>query len=396
MYTNINDAELAHLYFLPKAHKQGTPLRPIVAGLKSPTTKISRWLDQTLRPLFDQMSKETSILNGSELIKSLQKWTNTNINKRTMFLTMDVSDLYTMVPQEGGIQALKKMLRHFNINEIKKMKTSTILLLARFVMQNNFFCYDGMYYKQIRGGAMGSPLTLTQDLAIWIPGGDSFISNESPAPVKSIADYARDFPRNSSNRHSNWSGSMQPPRRNIGALHTKQNDSVSVNKQTLLPDLTQIRAEERRLECLEKKGPQAQQAIKSPETDTRCPVRPTVDARADATKISIETASKPCTAAMLRRIQKKRETWKNMKMAKKGRAGKPVTNTTTKKTSTPTTTVDELGLSTQPGADMSEKSIHILGEPPNKISATIANGSSITYDNATIIEEIDLMLLEGF
>ncbi|CAM4987772.1 unnamed protein product, partial [Rotaria socialis] len=235
-----------------------------------------------------------------------------------------------------------------------------------------------------------------QDLAIWIPGGDSFISNESPAPVKSIADYARDFPRNSSNRHSNWSGSMQPPRRNIGALHTKQNDSVSVNKQTLLPDLTQIRAEERRLECLEKKGPQAQQAIKSPETDTRCPVRPTVDARADATKISIETASKPCTAAMLRRIQKKRETWKNMKMAKKGRAGKPVTNTTTKKTSTPTTTVDELGLSTQPGADMSEKSIHILGEPPNKISATIANGSSITYDNATIIEEIDLMLLEGF
>ncbi|CAM4848392.1 unnamed protein product, partial [Rotaria magnacalcarata] len=110
-----------------------------------------------------------------------------------------------------------------------------------------------------------------QDLAIWIPGGDSFISNESPAPVKSIADYARDFPRNSSNRHSNWSGSMQPPRRNIGALHTKQNDSRSVNKQTLLPDLTQIRAEERRLECLEKKGPQAQQAIKSPETDTRCP-----------------------------------------------------------------------------------------------------------------------------
>ena len=28
-------------------------------------------------------------------------------------------------------------------------------------MQNNYFSYNGQYYHQIRGGAMGSPLTLT-------------------------------------------------------------------------------------------------------------------------------------------------------------------------------------------------------------------------------------------
>ena len=33
--------------------------------------------------------------------------------------------------------------------------------LARFVMQNNYFSYNNQYYHQIRGGAMGSPLTLT-------------------------------------------------------------------------------------------------------------------------------------------------------------------------------------------------------------------------------------------
>jgi hypothetical protein len=36
------EAELAHLYFLPKAHKPRTPLRPIMSGLKSPTIAISR------------------------------------------------------------------------------------------------------------------------------------------------------------------------------------------------------------------------------------------------------------------------------------------------------------------------------------------------------------------
>ena len=33
--------------------------------------------------------------------------------------------------------------------------------LSRFVMQNNYFSYDDQFYQQIRGGAMGSSLTLT-------------------------------------------------------------------------------------------------------------------------------------------------------------------------------------------------------------------------------------------
>lgn len=161
LQVDANKAELAHLYFLPKAHKPGTPLRPIVAGLKSPTIKISKWLDSILRPLFDQMSADTSILNGVHLISILEKWSTRKLSKNTLFLTMDVSDLYTMVPQEGGIQAIKKMLRTFQIDQIQGIKASTILLLARFVMRNNYFIYGNCYYKQIRGGAMGSPLTLT-------------------------------------------------------------------------------------------------------------------------------------------------------------------------------------------------------------------------------------------
>lgn len=161
LQVDVKEAELAHLYFLPKAHKPGTPLRPIVAGLKSPTIKISKWLDSILRPLFDQMAADTSILNGIQLISVLEQWSTSNLNSNTLFLTMDVSDLYTMVPQEGGVQAIKKMLRFFHIEQIQGVKTATILLLARFVMRNNYFVYSNCYYKQIRGGAMGSPLTLT-------------------------------------------------------------------------------------------------------------------------------------------------------------------------------------------------------------------------------------------
>ncbi|CAF3420756.1 unnamed protein product, partial [Rotaria sp. Silwood2] len=51
-----DEVELAHLYYLPKAHKLRTPLRPIISGLKHPTIKISKFLDDLLRPLFDKMA----------------------------------------------------------------------------------------------------------------------------------------------------------------------------------------------------------------------------------------------------------------------------------------------------------------------------------------------------
>ena len=75
-----NEVELAHLYYLPKAHKPGTPLRPIISGLKHPTVKISKYLDDLLRPLFDQMASKTTVTSGFELIKkklSLEEFNQT-------------------------------------------------------------------------------------------------------------------------------------------------------------------------------------------------------------------------------------------------------------------------------------------------------------------------------
>ncbi|CAF1470480.1 unnamed protein product [Rotaria magnacalcarata] len=158
---NSNDVELAHLYYLPKAHKSGTPLRPIVAGLKHPTIKISKLLDELLRPLFNQMASKTTITSGFELLKYVQEWSKINLRQDTLFSTIDVTDLYTMVPQVEGVLSLKKMFDYLKLKQIDGLRIETIIRLSRFVMQNNYFSYDGQYYHQIRGGAMGSPLTLT-------------------------------------------------------------------------------------------------------------------------------------------------------------------------------------------------------------------------------------------
>ena len=156
-----DEVELAHLYYLPKAHKPRTPLRPIVSGLKHPTIKISKFLDDLLRPLFNQMAFKTTVNSGFELIKHLRRWSIINMKQDTLLCTIDVSDLYTMIPQVKGVLSLKKMLDYLQLKDIKGLKAEAIIRLARFVMKNNYFSYNGKYYHQIRGGAMGSPLALT-------------------------------------------------------------------------------------------------------------------------------------------------------------------------------------------------------------------------------------------
>jgi hypothetical protein len=137
-----DEIELAHLYYLQNAHKPGTPLRPIVFGLKHPTIKISKFLDDLLRPLFDHMASKTTVTSGFDLVKHLKRWSIINMKQNTLLCTIDVSDLYIVIPQVEGVLSLKKMLDHLQLKQIKGLKTEAILRLARYVMQNNYFSYN--------------------------------------------------------------------------------------------------------------------------------------------------------------------------------------------------------------------------------------------------------------
>ncbi|CAF5168130.1 unnamed protein product, partial [Rotaria magnacalcarata] len=125
-----------------------TPLRPIISGLKHPTVKISKYLDDLLRPLFDQMALETTVTFDFELVKHLQERSKKNMRQETLFCTVDVTDLYTMVPQIEGVLSLRKMLERLKLKQVGGFKIETIIRLSRFVMKNNYFNYDGQYYHQ--------------------------------------------------------------------------------------------------------------------------------------------------------------------------------------------------------------------------------------------------------
>ena len=119
-------------------------------------------LDHLIRPLFDTHLEQTTFIDGVQLIRRLQLYVRLGLLKPTTFLcTCDVIDLYTMLPQEKSIAIVKQFLHHFKYTHVQGMTIDAIDHLARIVLMENVFIYEEKYYRQIKGGAMGSPFTLT-------------------------------------------------------------------------------------------------------------------------------------------------------------------------------------------------------------------------------------------
>ena len=51
--------------------------------------------------------------------------------------------------------------RYSTGGKISHTAIDTIMKMARLVLDTNCFAFENKYYRQIRGGAMGSPLTMT-------------------------------------------------------------------------------------------------------------------------------------------------------------------------------------------------------------------------------------------
>ncbi len=162
MMPKLNAVKQAYMYFNPKAHKDGTPPRPIMNTIDAVTRRISDLLDKLTRPIYNEYCKDNTIIDGVNLITRLEAYAaDGRLQPTTLFCTADINNLYTMLPQDEAIKILGKFLRTFVGEYVKGISVPTILKLAETVLKQNAFVCNNKFYKQVIGGAMGSPFTLT-------------------------------------------------------------------------------------------------------------------------------------------------------------------------------------------------------------------------------------------
>ena len=96
-------------YGLPKIHKPGCPLRPIVSGCDGPTDHLSPYVTHFIQPLasnFPSHIKDTKhFLNLIEKLPPL--------SPNALLVTADVTSLYTNIPHEEGIEAVIHFMEEY-------------------------------------------------------------------------------------------------------------------------------------------------------------------------------------------------------------------------------------------------------------------------------------------
>ncbi|CAI2735413.1 unnamed protein product [Schistosoma spindalis] len=139
------------LYGLPKIHKSGLPLRPVLDMNNSAYHTIAKWLVQILKPLHKEIVKH-SVKDSFEFVDNIKHLSV----KNNFMISLDVSSLFTNIPLLETVEFICKELT------VRHIETAIpISALKRLILKctmNVQFRFDNEYYRQIDGVAMGSPL----------------------------------------------------------------------------------------------------------------------------------------------------------------------------------------------------------------------------------------------
>ncbi|CAF3280149.1 unnamed protein product [Rotaria socialis] len=121
--------------------KAGTSLRPIVSSMNMPKIGISKFSNKLIRPIFDKHAPSTTIIDGVDLIHRLEAYTtNGYLKPKTYLCTFDITNLYTMLPQEESLDILIEFILQHGYQKVQNIPIDIIRKLALIIIKENVFC----------------------------------------------------------------------------------------------------------------------------------------------------------------------------------------------------------------------------------------------------------------
>lgn len=139
---------------LPKMHKDGIPMRPITSGIGSAPHNIAKILAKPLTKTLGSISV-AHIKNTSEMMSRLKEIDHVDDVKMASF---DVKALFTNVPVQGAISAIRKVVDCIDDADLPLPKTE-YMEMVKLCLNFGCFSFNGEEYVQKSGLAMGSPLS---------------------------------------------------------------------------------------------------------------------------------------------------------------------------------------------------------------------------------------------
>ena len=85
---------------------------------------------------------------------------NTKLEEGECFTSYEISVLFEAVTVESAIDIIKKQLEQdTELPNRTIISANNIIELLRFCLNNTYFLFQGQYFEQTKGAAMGSPVS---------------------------------------------------------------------------------------------------------------------------------------------------------------------------------------------------------------------------------------------
>jgi len=121
---------IPRIYGLPKIHKEGVPLRPIVNTIGSPTYELAKYVAKIRKPL---VGNTDSFIKDSHDFVNLIK--NEKMESDYILVSFDVVSLFTKIPLDEAIPVIK---------DVTNPGTAR---LAEICLRSTVFTFQGVYYE---------------------------------------------------------------------------------------------------------------------------------------------------------------------------------------------------------------------------------------------------------
>ena len=139
-------------YGLPKVHTEGIPLRPIVSSIGAVSYETSKELARILKPLVGRSPH--NVHNTQDFFEQIK---DIKLKEDQCMMSYDVKALFTSVPIQPALNAIQKLLEEDKeLQQRTTVSVKNIITLLEFCLRSTYFTFQGRYFEQHKGAAMGS------------------------------------------------------------------------------------------------------------------------------------------------------------------------------------------------------------------------------------------------
>ena len=148
-----NGSSVGRLYGLPKVHKEGVPLRPILSAVGTHNHAVAKYLAELINPVSNSKGKHSA----SDTFDFISRISSLDISDKYM-VSFDVTSLFTNVPIAEVVDICCERLYHVDHDHKPAIPEKDFRKLLLMCVNGSYFLFDGKLFKQTDGVAMGSPL----------------------------------------------------------------------------------------------------------------------------------------------------------------------------------------------------------------------------------------------